>query len=135
IAPGSVSTVIRIEATNDRLPEGIETLVATLSQCGPGTDPPSGITCFEGFDIDPAHQSATVFIRDDGITEASLAITRPQDGAAFNAGDAIHIEAGAIDLNGYISRVEFWDGEQKIGVSEIAFIRPPDPGTPIQHSF
>ena len=76
---------------NDRVPEGIETLVATLSHCGPGSDPPTGVTCFEGFDIDPAHQSATVFIRDDGITETSLAITRPQDGVF----DAIMIKVVA----------------------------------------
>src|SRR5206468_888158 len=103
-----------------------ETLEATLSHGEPGTDPATGILCIDGFDIDPGHQSATVFLRDDGLTEASLLITRPKDGAAFNAGDAVHIEAVALDLNSYISRVEFWDGEQKIGVSEIVFIRPPD---------
>src|SRR5207249_12171158 len=100
IPAGAVSTVIRVEAVNDHVPEGIETLVATLSQCAPGgIDPATGITCFEGVDIDPAHQSAKVSIRDDGITESSLAITRPPDGAAFSAGDAILIEAVAIDLN------------------------------------
>src|SRR6185503_2920629 len=136
IPTGSVSTIIRVEAINDRSPEGIETLLATLSNCAPGgIDPATGITCFDGFDIDPAHTEATVFIRDDGITTASLAIIRPQDGTAFNTGDAIHIEAVALDLDGYISRVEFWDAEQKIGVSEIVFIRAPDPGTPITHTF
>jgi len=123
IPPGSVSTAIRVAAINDQLPEGIETLVATLSHCGPGIDPATGNVCIDGYEIDPAHQSATVFIRDDGITTATLAITRPQDGAAFNSGDTIPIEAIAIDLEGYISWVEFWDGEQKIGDSVIEMVR------------
>jgi hypothetical protein len=135
IPSGSVSTEIRVEAINDHLPEGIETLEATLSHCGPGTDPPTGILCLDGFDIDPAHQSATIFIRDDGLTAASLVINRPQEGASFPPGQTILIEATAIDLDGYIGGVEFWDGEQPIGVSSIEFIVAPDPGTPILHSF
>jgi hypothetical protein len=131
IPAGATSTVIRVVALNDSVPEGIETLVATISNCPPpGLRPP----CYV-FEIDPVHASATVFIRDDGITEASLAITRPTDGASFNVGETILIEATAIDLNGYISRVEFFDGHQRIGESEIVFILPPDPGTPILHSF
>jgi hypothetical protein len=135
IPAGSRSTEIRVVPDNDRIPEGIETLVATLSDCPPDTDPPLlGMPCFV-IPIDRAHERATVFIRDDGITEASLAITKPAEGASFRAGETILIEATAIDLDGYISRVEFWDGERRIGVSEIFFIRAPDPGTPIYHSF
>ena len=108
--------------------------MAKLSNCPPLTDPPLGMPCFAG-EIDPAHEQATVFIRDDGITTASLTITKPNAGATFAAGETILIEAVAIDLNGYISWVEFWDGERKIGDSIIDFFRAPDPGTPINHSF
>jgi Big-like domain-containing protein/Calx-beta domain-containing protein len=135
IPAGASSTVIRVEAIDDHVSEGIETVVATLAHCGPGIDPATGILCIDGFEINPAHQSATVFIRDDGLTEASLVITKPSDGASFPPGQTILIEATAIDLDGYISHVEFWDGEQRIGVSSIEFIRAPDPGTPINHSF
>jgi hypothetical protein len=135
IPAGASSTEIRVEAIPDSAPEGIETLVATLSHCPPETEPPLGMPCFAGFEIDPVRGHATVFVRDDGITQASLAITNPPDGAKFAVGETILIEAVAIDLEGYISRVEFWDGETRIGVSEITFIRAPDPGTPIPHSF
>jgi hypothetical protein len=131
IPAGAFSTQIRVEPFRDNVPEGIETLVATISNCPPpGLLPP----CYD-FDIDPAHESATVFIRDDGLTGASLTITNPKEGANFNIGETILIEATAIDLNGYISRVEFFDGDQLIGESEIVFIRAPDLGTPIYHSF
>lgn len=134
IPAGAAEVQLRIEPTIDTVPEPIETLVATISNCPPPTDPPMGPPCYN-FEINPAHQQATVFLRDDGITEATLHISRPPDGAEFKHGDPIPIEATAIDLQGYISRVEFWDGDKQIGVSEIYFFRAPDPGTPIQHGF
>jgi hypothetical protein len=91
--------------------------------------------CVGGFEIDPAHERATVFIRDDGITEASLVIRRPADGAVFRAGQTIPIEAIAVDLLSYLGRVEFWAGDQLIGVSAPQSFRAPDPGEPIQHIF
>jgi hypothetical protein len=45
------------------------------------------------------------------------------------------LRAVAVDPKGYISRVTFHDGQTRIGVSEITFIRAPDPGTPIEHEF
>ena len=134
IPAGAVAERIQVVAKADHLLEGIETLVAKVSNCPPLTDPPMGIPCM-AFEIEPAHAMATVFIRDDATTTASVMITRPKDGAQYEAVKVIPIEAVAIDLNGYINRLEFWDGEQRIGVSEITFIRAPDPGTPINHSF
>jgi hypothetical protein len=134
IPAGASSVEVRVVPLPDDKPEGIETLVAALSNCPPDTDPPMGMPCY-GFAIDPAAASATVFLRDDGVTQSSIVITRPQEGDTFQLGEAIGIEAVAIDLNSYINRVEFWDGGRRIGVSEIVFIRAPDPGTPIYHSF
>jgi len=134
IPAGAVSTKLRVVPNNDQIPEGIETVVAEISNCPPLTDPPLGMPCFAA-EIDSAYEQATVFIRDDGITTASLTITKPSAGAAFAMGETILIEAIAIDLNGYISWLEFWDGERKIGDSIIEFFRAPDPGTPIEHSL
>src|SRR5439155_6471788 len=116
IPAGATSTELRVVPIPDQTSQGIETLVATISNCPPDTDPPMGIPCY-GFDVEPGHESATVFIRDDGITEASLRITQPKDGATFSSGETILLEAIAIDLEGYISGLEFQDGEQRIGVS------------------
>lgn len=134
IPAGAVSTSIEIVPNPDSILEGIETVVATISNCPPETDPPLGIPCY-AFPIDPAQESATVFIREDGITRESVAITKPKEGDPFRIGATIPIEAVAIDLEAYLSRVEFWDGEKLLGVSDILFVRAPDPGTPIHHSF
>lgn len=134
IPAGAVSTTIDIVPAVDNQPEGIERVVATLSNCPPRTQPPMGIPCVQ-FDVEPLSESATVFIRDDGITQASIQITQPAEGAQFRSGSVIEVLAEAIDLDGYISRVELWDGETQVGVSELFFFRAPDPGSPIQHRF
>ncbi|HXI50626.1 MAG TPA: Calx-beta domain-containing protein [Candidatus Saccharimonadales bacterium] len=133
IQPGAASTQIRVEPIADGIPEGIETLVATISTCPPVCPECPLPPCLGS--TDPAHSSATIFIRDDGLTRASLVITNPTEGANFDIGQAILIAVTAIDLDGYISRVEFWDGEQSIGESQVDFFRAPAPGEPVQHTF
>lgn len=134
IPAGTNRIDLEVVPNPDNLPEPIETVDATLSECPPLTDPPLGMPCY-GANIDPARSSARVFIRDDGITTASLEITAPKDGEEFNVGTPIRIAATALDLEGAITHVEFFDGETKIGESTIVFIREPDPGTPIHHEF
>jgi len=134
IPAGETATTVRVMAVPDNLTEGIETLVATLSMCPPETQPPILMPCV-ALNIDPARASATVFLRDDGITRASIQLTQPNEGDRFKAGSTILFEAVAIDLEGYISRLEFLDGEHRIGVSELHFLVAPDPGTPIHHRF
>jgi hypothetical protein len=131
IPEGTNSVFLPVQPVVDQVIEGLETVVATISNCPPTPlDPPCS-----NFASNPAHSSATVFIRDDGLTEASLAITSPTNGAGFKSGETITIHALAIDLNGYISRVEFLDGDRLIGVSELFFFQAPPPGTPIEHDF
>ena len=135
IPAGAESTRIAVTPVDDGISEGIETVVAALSHCPPDSNPPMGIPCYGGFDINHSRARATVFIRDNGITEASITITNPADGATFAAGETVNIDAVAIDLNGYMGHVEFWDGPTLLGSSDIAFFRAPDPGTPIYHNF
>jgi hypothetical protein len=134
IPAGAESVALRVEAIPDDESEGIETIMARVSNCPPDTDPPLGIPCTY-FEIDPAHASATVFVRDNSQSRASLVITHPADGAQFERGQVISIEATAVALDGYIAHVAFFDGDRKIGESQIDFIREPDPGTPIFHQF
>ena len=134
IPAGTNKVELEVVPIPDDLPEPLETVEAELSECPPLTDPPMGIPCYL-VNIDPAKSRATVFIRDDGITTASLEITAPKDGEEFSVGTPIRIAATAIDLEGAITHVEFFDGETKIGESTINFFREPDPGTPIHHEF
>ncbi len=134
IPAGTNSLEIEVVPNADDLPEPIETLEATLSECPPLTDPPIGIPCFF-INIDPAHASARIFIRDDGITTASLEITAPKNKSEFKEGASIDIRATAIDLSGAITHVDFFDGDKKIGDSTVNFFLEPAPGTPVAHQF
>ena len=64
-----------------------------------------------------------------------ITITSPTNDASFSAPANITINATAIDPHGYISRVKFYAGTNKIGVSELFFFRAPDPGEPIHHTL
>jgi hypothetical protein len=66
---------------------------------------------------------------------ATLKLTTPENGATFRAPADITIRAVAVDPQGYIARVVFSANGREIGVSEIVFVRAPDPGTPIEHEF
>jgi len=134
IPAGSRSIELNVVAIADNVAEPIETVEAQLSQCPPDTHPPLGVPCRQ-VAIDPARSSARVFVRDDGITTASLEITAPRDGAQFSQGAPVEIECTAIDLDGAITEVDFFAGNTKIGESQIVFIQQPPPGTPIHHSF
>jgi hypothetical protein len=131
IPAGAGSTTVRVDAIPDKIPEPLETVIAEVSNCPPnGLDTP----CYD-FDIDPAHQRDTVFIRDDGITRATLEITAPLNGAHFTKGADISIDCTAIDIDGAITSVDFYAGDQKIGESHVSFVVAPRPGTPIIHTF
>lgn len=134
IPAGAEKVELVVEPTVDNVSEPIEFLNATLDQCPPLTTPPMGIPCYAA-NIDPARATARVFLRDDGITTSSLELTSPRDGSEFRVGQPVRLAVTAIDLEGAITYVEFFDGLTKIGESSIFFIRQPDPGTPIQHEF
>lgn len=134
IPAGESAVSVPVRAFYDKIPEGIETVIAQVSNCPPPTDPPLGAPCY-GFAIDPLHERDAVFIREDGLTVATVHIDEPGDGDSIARGAPVMIRAVAIHLESYLSRVEFWAGKTQIGVSEIYFIRAPDPGTPILHQF
>ena len=131
IPAGAASTTVRVDAIPDNIPEPLETVIAKVSNC-----PPDGLgaPCYD-FDINPARERDTVFIRDDGITRATLEITAPLKGGHFATGQAITIDCTAIDIDGAITAVDFYADNQKIGESRLYFFVEPPPGTPIMHTF
>lgn len=132
IPAGAASVEVVVMPLDDELVEGDENVVAELVSRS-AADPVAG-----AYLIDPERALAKVVIHDNDTAPpptATLVIDRPADGARFVAPRAIELEATAIDPKGYISRVEFWANEKLLGVSEIVFVRAPDPGTPIHHEF
>jgi hypothetical protein len=62
-------------------------------------------------------------------------LTRPASGSAVGTSTPVVLEAVTTDADGYASEVEFYAGDKQIGVSRVMFVREPDPGLPIHHSY
>jgi hypothetical protein len=139
IPAGKEEVALEVIALDDDLVEGEETVVAELVYPPIELDPlalAGALPPQPDYRIDGEHSQAKVVIHDaDTATRPVLRIQEPAAGDRFPAGTTISIRALAIDPNGAITRVEFFSGRQSIGVSEITFIREPDPGTPIEHSL
>jgi hypothetical protein len=127
IPAGAADAQLLVQAIEDSNIEGMETVAAILVG---NADPVPTYT------IDPARSAAKVIINDTNLPgNAFIRVTEPKDGAVYQSGDTIKIGATAIDPDGYIAHVEFYDSDKNIGSSQIEFFRAPDPGTSIFHSF
>jgi hypothetical protein len=65
---------------------------------------------------------------------ARIEFRTPERGKILAQGEPIPIEAIAVDPRGYIPRLAFYSSTNFIGVSEVAFLVEPQPGTPVHHS-
>ncbi len=138
IPAGREAVELDVIALDDDLVEGEETVVAEIVHPPIELDPlaSSAFLPLPKYLIDAEHARAKVVIHDaDVATKASIGIRKPQSGERFPAGVTIPIHAVAVDPSGAITRVEFFSGRESIGVSEIVFVREPDPGTPIEHQL
>lgn len=141
IPAGKAEVALDVPALDDDLIEGVETVVAEVVQ-PPGISFPIRLPLVEDllpwleYAIDPDHARAEATIQDADLpTVARVIIDSPEAGSRFPEGEPISISAVAVDPKGYINRVEFFAGDTAIGISEIQFIRAPDPGTPIRHEI
>ncbi|RME90482.1 MAG: hypothetical protein D6766_13195, partial [Verrucomicrobia bacterium] len=132
IPAGQESLDIYVGAVDDRLVEGDESVVAELDRLPLGApEPVPG----NPYLIDPDHARAVVVIHDnDQPSAAELVIHHPPEGAVLPFGEVIPVHVTAIDPKGYIARVEVYADGDLVGVSQIEFVRAPDPGTPIEHT-
>lgn len=132
---GATTAEIAIEAIDDTLVEGTETVIVTLEEplCIAIHPPPP--ECY----LVGRPERAVTHIRDNDSpplnSPPSVRITAPASGARFPAGSDIRIDAVTVDHDGYAPRAEFFANGRKIGEQEIHFIQPPPDGTPIEFSF
>ena len=88
IPAGAFSIHIRIQPTPDQVFEGIETVVATIFQCPPSTNFLCATTTPP---VDPAHQSATIFIHDGATNHLPVVnVYAPDAYAAEPSSNAVH---------------------------------------------
>lgn len=79
--------------------------------------------------------NAVVILLDNDTAASEVTLLQPADHAIFTAPATIHIEAVAIDPQGYIPHVDFFANQEKIGSSTIFFLVAPPKGSPISHQF
>lgn len=133
-AAGQRTVQLRVLALGDYLKEGDETVVATLVEPGSVNDPSKPVR--SAYLIEPGQGSAKVVIQDrPAILPTGIVITAPVSGTVQIVGNPVTIQAVAVDRLGAITRLEFFDGDSRIGESEIFFIQPPEIGAPISHEF
>ncbi|MBL9126096.1 MAG: hypothetical protein JNL97_00545, partial [Verrucomicrobiales bacterium] len=137
IPEGKSETTLDVVALDDALLEGVESVVVELVQPPILIDPlAAALPPPPTYLIDGEKSRAEVKIHDaDSADDAKITILEPRAGSRFPALATIPIRALAVDPKGAITRLEFFAGEESIGVSEIVFIREPDPGTPIEHAL
>ncbi len=127
IPAGEWCAPVVIEPTDDHLVEGTETVVIELAPIAcPAIWPPAP-GCYELGE--PAR--AVAFIRDNDQNEnhrPRIAITQPLNGETFDAPTDIEIRALAVDPDGWVGLVEFYNGREKIGQVALNFIQAPPPG-------
>lgn len=123
----SASATIEIYPLPDRLVEGVETVILELEApvCPAIFPPPPG--CY--MVGEPSWALAGIV---DGPASGNLPprveIIRPFPGAVFHALAAIPVVAQARDQDGFVTRVEWFANDRKIGEQNLQFITPPPPG-------
>lgn len=127
IPKGAASAEILVKPIDDQLPEETETVVLTIlpRACGDVSPPPAD--CYRVGEA----KTATVYLRDnDTATNAppKVALTKPAPKSVFNVGANIELRAEAVDRDGWVGLVEFFEGKNKIGEQNIVFIKQPPPG-------
>jgi hypothetical protein len=132
---GATTAEIFIDAIDDSLVEGTETVIVTLTEPACIAIHPPPPECYRVGRPD----RAAAYIRDNDSMPSNappmVRITAPTNSARFPAGSDIRIDAVTVDRDGYVPRVEFFASGSKIGEQEIHFVQPPPDGTPIEFSF
>jgi hypothetical protein len=114
IPPDSTSTVIEVMPLHDTLVEGAESVIIALVQ------PP----CVLGGVVTPdcylvgRPGRAIAYIRDNDCPNRppTVAIVSPANGSVFTAPVDLRLVAAAGDSDGWVTTVEFFDGDRSLGV-------------------
>lgn len=125
-AAGQTERLVVVEPIDDTRVEPAESVIATI-------DPPVCIALFPPppgcYQLGESGR-ATVVIRDNDEQRnraPSVVIASPVAGQKFTAPAAIEFSVHTRDEDGWVSQMEFYAGERKLGDSVVHFIRPPDP--------
>jgi hypothetical protein len=133
IPRGAWSADIVIAPRLDNAMEGIETVALRLEPLACIAIWPPPPDCY----LVGQPSEAVVYIQDCPLTNRPplVQIVQPPGGAAFRAPANIGIAADTVDPDGYVGKVEFFEGLNKIGEQNKYFIVPPTNGTHIPYEM
>jgi hypothetical protein len=133
IPKGAWSANVIIYPYGDNLIEGTETVVLRLEPVACVAIWPPPPECY----LVGQPAEAIVFIRDcvPYNRPPLVRIMQPPSGAKFLAPAKIHILADTVDPDGYVGKVEFFEGSNKIGEQIKVFVVPPTNGTHIPYEM
>src|SRR5207302_3062771 len=117
IPAGATSADIEINAIDDHFVEGPESVIITLQPPACVMIYPPPPECY----LVGARGRAEATIRDDDVAEPNkpplVSVAVPTDGSVFVAPADIHMAAQALDSDGYVHTVEFFEGSNSLGVT------------------
>ncbi|MSU34880.1 MAG: hypothetical protein EXS36_07165 [Pedosphaera sp.] len=128
---GVISVQVLIAPLEDDLVEGDKEVRVQL------VEPP--IDSLPTYKINLEHARAKIVIHDkptgSGWDRPVVEILSPKQGERFVNPEQVLFTVRTVDPNGTIAHLDWFDGNGKIGESDIVFIRKPDPGLPLTHEF
>lgn len=135
IPAGARDVEITIEAVDEFVREGIESVILTLLEPACIAIYPPPPECYQV----GRPNTAIAYIREHESPPTNIPpavrITAPQSGSAFPPGSDITVEVVASDPDGYVSIMQLFANDRKIGEQVIDFIIAPPDGTPTHFSF
>ncbi len=134
--PKGESTVnVVIYPKPDLLKEGTETVGIVLESPACIEIFPSPRECY----LVGLASAARAVILDSPVVSDNLpprvGIVKPTTGQVFDDPARILVQADAVDADGYADFVEFYAGSVKVGESRLTFVKAPEPGSVLTHSF
>lgn len=129
IPAGQTDYPIVIYPIEDRLGEGVESVILVISPSPcvvlNSSSDPTALGCYYQIGV-PGR--ATAFIRDNDNQPPRVVLVEPFHGQIFKAPASIPITAETSDPDGWVTQIQFFEGDNPIGGLAILVSEPPPPG-------
>jgi len=135
IPRGAFSTKIVLRPVADNLPEGPESVVIGIAPspaCLRAVWPPPAECYRIG---EPALAEARIVDAAAANRPPAVVLLKPDEGIVIPRGQALGLLANTWDVDGYVTRVEFFAGTNKVGEIARDYFTPPPPGLHVAFQY
>lgn len=114
---------------DDQLLEGTETILVRLEPPPWSATNTAPLDLFDNYVIGSNHLARAIILDNETNHPPTVALVQPPDGAEFEAYADLLLVAVATDPEGWVTRVEFYEGNRLLGVDAPQVVPvPPSPG-------